>query len=145
MASSGVDKSSVGADAAALEAFFAKVAPLRGRGPGNQYDVVRNFDGAAMLAARRRRKLSHDALGRLTEVPRSNLIAYEKGRRRPSPRRLVDLARALAALLDLPLAEYKSLERGEGSLPAPVAELLCDLFCVSVRRLRAAQARGACG
>lgn len=58
-------------------------------------EKVANFDPQRLIAARRANGLSHDALGALVGVARSNLIAYEKGRRTPSPVRLAALASAL--------------------------------------------------
>lgn len=56
---------------------------------------VASFDPEALAALRRRRGLSHDALGRLVGQTRNNLIAWEKGRVLPSPANLVRLAAAL--------------------------------------------------
>ena len=56
---------------------------------------VRSFDPAAMVRLRRARGLSHDALGERVGRARPNLIAWEKGPARPSPAKLVVLARAL--------------------------------------------------
>jgi transcriptional regulator with XRE-family HTH domain len=56
---------------------------------------VSNFDPQRLLEARRAKGLSHDALGALIGATRPNLIAYEKGRRVPSPPRLAALAEAL--------------------------------------------------
>ena len=56
---------------------------------------IRSFNGAALRQARINRGLSHDALGRLTGQARPNLIAWEQGRHRPTPRLLVALAQAL--------------------------------------------------
>jgi transcriptional regulator with XRE-family HTH domain len=56
---------------------------------------VSNFDPQRLLEARRAKGLSHDALGALVGVARPNLIAYEKGRRVPSPARVVAIAEAL--------------------------------------------------
>ena len=56
---------------------------------------IRSFNGAALRQARINRSLSHDALGRLTGQARPNLIAWEQGRHRPTPRLLVVLADAL--------------------------------------------------
>jgi transcriptional regulator with XRE-family HTH domain len=61
--------------------------------PGTE--AVRNFDPAAMIRARRTLGLTHDALAAIVNIGRPNLIAYEKGRRRPTPQRLVSLAAAL--------------------------------------------------
>jgi transcriptional regulator with XRE-family HTH domain len=61
--------------------------------PGTE--AVRNFDPAAMIGARKARGLTHDALADIVKIGRPNLIAYEKGRRRPTPQRLVSLATAL--------------------------------------------------
>jgi transcriptional regulator with XRE-family HTH domain len=44
---------------------------------------------------RERRRLTHDALASLLGTTRPNLIAYEKGRRRPSPPTVAALATAL--------------------------------------------------
>lgn len=56
---------------------------------------VSNFDPQRLLEARRAKGLSHDSLGALIGAARPNLIAYEKGRRVPSPPRLAALAEAL--------------------------------------------------
>jgi transcriptional regulator with XRE-family HTH domain len=56
---------------------------------------VANFRPDALLEARRARGVTLDELGDLVGIPRPNLIAYEKGRRTPSPERLVQLAGAL--------------------------------------------------
>lgn len=56
---------------------------------------IKSFSGAALRQARINRGLSHDALGRLTGRARPNLIAWEQGHYRPTPRLLVILAEAL--------------------------------------------------
>jgi len=56
---------------------------------------IKSFSGAALRRARVNRGLSHDALGRLTGRARPNLIAWEQGHYRPTPRLLVILAEAL--------------------------------------------------
>lgn len=69
-------------------------------------EAVRSFSGVALAEARRRRGLSLDALADRVGVSRPNLIAYEKGRRHPSPGTLAALAAALqvapAGLSDVP-------------------------------------------
>jgi transcriptional regulator with XRE-family HTH domain len=54
------------------------------------------FDASALVHLRRERGLSHDALGQLIGRARPNVIAWEKGMAKPSPAKLVELARALA-------------------------------------------------
>lgn len=56
---------------------------------------VGTFDPEALRRVRTDRELSHDALADLVGIARPNLIAYEKGRRRPSPPTVVMLAKAL--------------------------------------------------
>jgi transcriptional regulator with XRE-family HTH domain len=56
---------------------------------------VRNFVPAALIAARTSKKWTHDAFAEVVGIGRPHLIAYEKGRRRPSPERLLQLATAL--------------------------------------------------
>ena len=68
------------------------MAPLRRQG---RVEAVANFRPGALLEARRACSMTLDELGDLVGIPRPNLIAYEKGRRTPSPERLVQLAVAL--------------------------------------------------
>ncbi|HET7486481.1 MAG TPA: helix-turn-helix transcriptional regulator [Acidimicrobiales bacterium] len=56
---------------------------------------MRSFDPEALRRARRRRRLSHDALAELVDVARPNLIAYERGTTRPGIEVLAALAGAL--------------------------------------------------
>lgn len=56
---------------------------------------VRSFDPAALVRLRKARGLSHDALGERVGRARPNMIAWEKGPAKPSPAKLVGLARAL--------------------------------------------------
>lgn len=58
-------------------------------------EAVQNFAGEALQEWRRKRGLSHDDLASIVNISRPNLIAYEKGRRRPSPPTTVALAAAL--------------------------------------------------
>lgn len=58
-------------------------------------ESVRAFSGAALARLRQDRGLSHDALAELVGILRPNLIAYEKGRRLPSPATLSTIAAAL--------------------------------------------------
>jgi transcriptional regulator with XRE-family HTH domain len=61
------------------------------RGP----EAVPNFDPEALLRVRTERGLSQDQLCATVGITRPALIWYEKGRRRPTPKRLVELARGL--------------------------------------------------
>lgn len=74
---------------------------------------IRSFSGAALRQARINRGLSHDALGRLTGQARPNLIAWEQGRHRPTPRLLVALAQAL----DLDPLELLDVTEDTATLP----------------------------
>jgi transcriptional regulator with XRE-family HTH domain len=56
---------------------------------------VKSFDPAALVRIRKARRLSHDALGERVGRARPNMIAWEKGPAKPSPSKLVALARAL--------------------------------------------------
>jgi transcriptional regulator with XRE-family HTH domain len=58
-------------------------------------EAVRSFSGTSLVEWRRERSLSHDDLASLVGISRPNLIAYEKGRRRPSPKTIALLAKAL--------------------------------------------------
>jgi transcriptional regulator with XRE-family HTH domain len=64
-------------------------------------EAVQNFDPDALRDARVKRRWTHDAFvdafvaAHGSGVSRPILIAYEKGRRRPSPERLVQLAAVL--------------------------------------------------
>jgi transcriptional regulator with XRE-family HTH domain len=58
-------------------------------------EAVANFIPGALFEARRACGITLDDLGELVGIRRPNLIAYEKGRRTPSPERLVQLAGAL--------------------------------------------------
>jgi transcriptional regulator with XRE-family HTH domain len=56
---------------------------------------VRGFDSVAMARLRKRRGLTLDALGELLGQSRQHLITWEKGLARPTPVKLVALAKAL--------------------------------------------------
>ena len=58
-------------------------------------EAVASFDSDALLRLRRAKGLSHDGLAERVGIARPNLIAYEKGGKRPSPRTLRALAAAL--------------------------------------------------
>lgn len=55
---------------------------------------------AALRAARKRARLTQEALGRLTGIPSKTVIEYESGRVTPTLRRLVTLAAAMGAEID---------------------------------------------
>ena len=56
-----------------------------------------SFDPDALRRLRQAKKLSHDGLADRVGIARPNLIAYEQGRKRPSPKTLRALAAALGA------------------------------------------------
>lgn len=56
---------------------------------------VKSFDPSALVRLRKERGLSHDALGERVGRARPNVILWEKGPAKPSPAKLVVLARAL--------------------------------------------------
>lgn len=58
-------------------------------------EPTHNFDPDALLRLRRERGLSHDALTEIVSMSRPDLIAYEKGRKRPGVDRLAVLAKGL--------------------------------------------------
>ncbi len=58
-------------------------------------EPVASFDPARLRDLRRSHGMSHDTLGSLTGLQRPNLIAYERGDRRPGVDVLVALAKAL--------------------------------------------------
>lgn len=60
-------------------------------------EAVASFDPEALRRLRRARRLSHDALAERVSIARPNLIAYEQGKKRPSPRTLRALATGLGA------------------------------------------------
>ena len=74
----------------------------RVRPPANPREViaieaVASFDPDALRRLRQAKKLSHDGLADRVGIARPNLIAYEQGRKRPSPKTLRALAAALGA------------------------------------------------
>lgn len=69
-------------------------------------EAVRSFSGETLARSRQMRGLSHDQLGEVVGIKRPNLIAYEKGDRRPSPPTAV----ALADALSLPLEQLSSVD-----------------------------------
>ncbi|MFN2506235.1 MAG: helix-turn-helix domain-containing protein [Acidimicrobiales bacterium] len=60
-------------------------------------EAVASFDPDALRRLRQAKKLSHDGLAERVGIARPNLIAYEQGRKRPSPKTLRALAAALGA------------------------------------------------
>jgi transcriptional regulator with XRE-family HTH domain len=60
-------------------------------------EAVVSFDPEALRRLRRAERLSHDALAERVGIARPNLIAYEQGKKRPSPRTLRALAAGLGA------------------------------------------------
>ena len=60
-------------------------------------EAVASFDPEALRRLRRAKRLSHDALAERVGIARPNLIAYEQGKKRPSPRTLGALAAGLGA------------------------------------------------
>ncbi|MFP5319494.1 MAG: helix-turn-helix domain-containing protein [Acidimicrobiia bacterium] len=58
-------------------------------------EAVASFDPNALRRLRQAKGLSHDGLAERVGIARPNLIAYEKGGKRPSPRTLRALAAAL--------------------------------------------------
>jgi len=60
-------------------------------------EAVASFDPEALRRLRRARRLSHDALVERVGIARPNLIAYEQGKKRPSPKTLRALAAGLGA------------------------------------------------
>jgi transcriptional regulator with XRE-family HTH domain len=60
-------------------------------------EAVTSFDASALRRLRQAKRLSHDGLADRVGIARPNLIAYEQGKKRPSPKTLQSLAAALGA------------------------------------------------
>lgn len=60
-------------------------------------EAVTSFDASALRRLRQAKRLSHDGLADRVGIARPNLIAYEQGKKRPSPKTLRSLAAALGA------------------------------------------------
>jgi transcriptional regulator with XRE-family HTH domain len=60
-------------------------------------EAVTSFDASALRRLRQAKRLSHDGLADRVGIARPNLIAYEQGKKRPSPKTLQSLAAALRA------------------------------------------------
>lgn len=60
-------------------------------------EAVTSFDPSALRRLRQAKRLSHDGLADRVGIARPNLIAYEQGKKRPSPKTLRSLAAALGA------------------------------------------------
>ncbi|WP_167828664.1 helix-turn-helix transcriptional regulator [Streptomyces sp. MZ04] len=61
---------------------------------------VRGFDGAVLRAARMRRGMAEEDLGRATGIAASLICAYEDGRRAPEWKTLAAFATALSCAID---------------------------------------------
>ena len=67
------------------------------RGEVVAIEAVASFDPSALRRLRQAKRLSHDGLADRVGIARPNLIAYEQGKKRPSPKTLRALAAALGA------------------------------------------------
>ena len=72
-------------------------ASARTKGEVVAIEAVASFDPGALRRLRQAKRLSHDGLADRVGIARPNLIAYEQGKKRPSPKTLRALATALRA------------------------------------------------